>query len=117
MYVPEIKDRMYTLAADLLDTNTEVRTEDEEYHRALVEMIMMSEGLGSDHIEDIAAALSKYTDPDLTAEQKRLESLRVLVRAEYTSWAEVSELQGLAEHINPSDVELLEASGVPEHAE
>lgn len=44
----------------------------------------------------------------------RLEYLRGELRAERISWGELAELQGLAEHIEPGDVELLEAAGVPE---
>lgn len=44
----------------------------------------------------------------------RLEYLRGQLRAERISWGELAELQGLAEHIEPGDVELLEAAGVPE---
>lgn len=46
--------------------------------------------------------------------QVRLEYLRDCLRAESISWGELAELQGLAEHIEPGDVELLEAAGVPE---
>jgi hypothetical protein len=41
---------------------------------------------------------------------ERLEELR----AEHISLDELIELQGLAEYIEPGDVELLEAAGVPE---
>lgn len=44
----------------------------------------------------------------------RLEELRVELRAERMSYGELAELQGLAEHIDPGDTELLEAAGVPE---
>lgn len=44
----------------------------------------------------------------------RLEYLRSQIRAECISWGELGELQGLAEHIEPGDVELLEWAGVPE---
>ena len=44
----------------------------------------------------------------------RLEYLRKELRAERISWEELHELQSLAKHIDPSDVELLEAAGVPE---
>lgn len=54
------------------------------------------------------------TDPDVTA---RLEYLRIEIRAERISWGEIAELQGLAEHIEPGDVELLEWAGVPEFPE
>lgn len=47
----------------------------------------------------------------------RLEYLREELRAERISWGEVAELQGLADSIEPGDVELLEAAGVPEHDE
>jgi hypothetical protein len=52
-----------------------------------------------------------------TDDRKRLEYLRQALRAESISWGELNELQGLAEHIEPGDVELLEAAGVPEFPE
>lgn len=39
---------------------------------------------------------------------ERLEELRIEIRAERISWGELAELQGLVEHIDPSDYELLE---------
>lgn len=45
----------------------------------------------------------------------RLEYLRGEIDAERISQGELVELQGLAEHIDPSDVQLLEWAGVPEH--
>jgi hypothetical protein len=48
---------------------------------------------------------------------KRLEYLRGEIRAERISYSELSELQGLADHIDPGDVELLEWAGVPEFSE
>ena len=53
----------------------------------------------------------------MTSTDERLEYLRGELRAERISYSELAELQGLAEHIGPSDVELLEAAGVPEHAD
>lgn len=44
----------------------------------------------------------------------RLEYLRRELRAERISYSELYELQSLAEYIDPGDVELLEAAGVPE---
>jgi hypothetical protein len=49
--------------------------------------------------------------------QDRLEYLRGELRAERISYGELAELQDLAEHIEPGDVELLEAAGVPEHSD
>ncbi len=46
--------------------------------------------------------------------RQRLEYLRAELRAERISYGELHELQSLAEHIEPDDVELLEAAGVPE---
>lgn len=43
---------------------------------------------------------------------KRLEELRAEIRAERISWGELYELQTLARHIDPSDVELLQWAGV-----
>lgn len=53
--------------------------------------------------------------PEAIAE--RLEDLRRAIRAENISYGEIAELQGLAEHIEPGDVELLEWAGVPEFPE
>lgn len=44
----------------------------------------------------------------------RLEFLRGKLRGECISWGELHDLQSLAPHIEPGDVELLEAAGVPE---
>ena len=44
----------------------------------------------------------------------RLEYLRTELRAERISWGELAELESLVPWINPSDLELLEAAGVPE---
>lgn len=52
--------------------------------------------------------------PDVHA---RLEELRIALQSESISLGELIELQGLAEHIEPGDVELLEAAGVPEFPE
>lgn len=49
--------------------------------------------------------------------KKRLEYLRKELRAERISYGELCELESLAEHIVPGDVELLEAAGVPEFEE
>lgn len=47
--------------------------------------------------------------------KNRLEYLRTELREERISMGELAELQNLAKHIDPSDVELLEAAGVPEN--
>ena len=47
----------------------------------------------------------------------RLEYLRGELRAERISYFELAELQSLAAHIDPDDVELREAAGVPESEE
>ena len=53
-------------------------------------------------------------DESAGAREQRLEYLRGELRAERMSYGELAELQGLAAYIDPSDVELLEAAGVPE---
>lgn len=64
---------------------------------------------------DEAIAELRPDDPEPDAEPaKRLEYLRGELRAERISWGELHELQSLAEYIEPGDVELLEAAGVPE---
>jgi len=45
---------------------------------------------------------------------KRLEYIREELRQERISYGELAELQSLVDHIEPGDVELLEAAGVPE---
>lgn len=47
----------------------------------------------------------------------RLEYLRRELRAERMSWGEFAELEDLKDYIDPGDVELLEAAGVPEFPE
>lgn len=47
----------------------------------------------------------------------RLEYLRGEIRAERISYGELCELESLAEHIEPHDVELLEWAGIPEFPE
>ena len=49
-----------------------------------------------------------------TCPSDRLEYLRGELRAQRISYGELHELQNLVEHIDPGDVELLEAAGVPE---
>jgi len=51
---------------------------------------------------------------DEQAIKERLEYLRGEIKAERISYGEIAELQSLAEHIEPGDVELLEWAGVPE---
>ena len=46
--------------------------------------------------------------------RKRLEYLRRELRAERISYLGINELMGLVDYIQPGDVELLEAAGVPE---
>ena len=48
---------------------------------------------------------------------ERLEYLRGQIRAECISMGELVELQGMADQIDPGDVELLEWAGVPEFPE
>lgn len=49
------------------------------------------------------------TDP-----KARLEELRARIDAEDISYGELAELQGMTDHIDPGDVQLLEWAGVPE---
>ena len=46
--------------------------------------------------------------------KERLEYLRQEIRNERISYGEIAELQSLVEHIDPSDVELLQWAGVEE---
>jgi hypothetical protein len=65
-----------------------------------------------DEIEDFLADEIRTQTP-----QERLEYLRGELRAERISQGELIELQSLAKYIEPGDVELLEAAGVPEFEE
>ena len=47
--------------------------------------------------------------------KKRLEEIRQELRKECISYGELIELQSLADYIDPDDVELLEAAGIPEN--
>ena len=49
--------------------------------------------------------------------KQRLEYLRAELRAGRMSYGEIVELESLIPHIDPGDVELLEAAGVPEFPE
>lgn len=49
--------------------------------------------------------------------KKRLEYLRQELRLQRISYDELAELQSLAKYIEPEDIELLEAAGVPENNE
>lgn len=50
----------------------------------------------------------------MTRIEKRLVMIRLHLRQERISYRELAELQSLVKYIHPSDVELLEAAGVPE---
>lgn len=50
----------------------------------------------------------------MSSKSARLEYLRWGLRNGTISYSELYELQSLAEYIDPGDVELLEAAGVPE---
>lgn len=74
---------------------------------------------GNDQLACIVCGYSEKARLPLSrgGETRRLEELRVELRAERISYSELLELQGLSDFIDPSDVELLEAAGVPEHPE
>lgn len=61
----------------------------------------------------VTAPIETELSPKQFAE-KRLKYLRKELRAERISYGELNELQALAPFIDPGDVELLEAAGVPE---
>jgi hypothetical protein len=72
-------------------------------------------------IWDCAHKVEIYLEPKLTlldaaiaSIEARLEELRAILRSETMSYDELVELQSLAEFIDPSDTELLEAADVPE---
>jgi len=54
---------------------------------------------------------------DMLTPAEWLEYFRGQLRAERISYDELAMLASLSEHIDPGDVELLEAAGVPEFEE
>lgn len=50
----------------------------------------------------------------MSNEKKRLEELRIEIRAERISYGELAELASLVHFIEDGDVELLQWAGVPE---
>jgi hypothetical protein len=69
---------------------------------------------GAGHASGSNLAFSTMDDEYEEGIAKRLEYLRGEINAGRISWGEIAELQGLAEFIDPSDVQLLEWAGVPE---
>ncbi len=67
-----------------------------------------------EHLTGVKLTRAKKTNPKGKGIKQRLEHLRRRLRAENMSYDELHELQSLASHIDPDDVELLEAAGVPE---
>lgn len=68
-----------------------------------------------EHLAEVIGALYRHIE-ELEEEKPnvRLEYIRGELRAERVSYGELMELQSLVGHIQPDDVELLEAAGVPE---
>jgi len=97
-----LEDRFLELVADLIKSD-ENREDTSFIARKLREMLMGELGRPD--------PLGSMTNPKI---QERLEYLRGEVKAERISYEELGELQQLAPHIDPSDVDLLEAAGVPE---
>jgi len=78
-----------------------------------VESILSDAGYNHEagKIKALCDAVEKMADKV----KERLEYLRGELRSELISYGELAELQSLAAHIDPSDVELLEAAGVKEN--
>ncbi len=65
--------------------------------------------------DDRNAALERrIASKERSVARERLEYLRSQLDAECISMGELIELQGLAEHIEPGDVQLAEAAGIDE---
>lgn len=81
------------------------------------------EEINSNHSEDWtdynetdwSEGMSEWTDWVLV--DVRLEQLREALRDENISYGEIAELQSLAQHIHPDDVELLQWIDTPEEAQ
>jgi hypothetical protein len=70
------------------------------------------ETLGPVSLEQLEAESTVVHDED--DPKVRLEKIREAIHAENISYGEIAELQGLVEHIEPHDAELLEWAGVSE---
>jgi hypothetical protein len=80
--------------------------------RGLVTVCLVADLFGVDQ-DKVAADVFTFREKYASIRQ-RLEYLRGKLQAECISYDELHELQSLAEYIEPGDVELLEAAGVPE---
>ena len=111
-----------TVRADMLETVAGYQAHD--VMRELAFALRMTDENDPDALRWLATLCERRVD-DLEEEgggrnmtektaSARLEELRIELRAERISYGEIAELQDLADHIEPGDVELLEAAGVPE---
>jgi len=95
----------------------ELAMSDAEYKTAMKDFLNYLDGRGLVVEDDdlVVSSMAKGGGVEKSKEiKKRLEYIRKELRAERISYGELAELQSLAKHIDPSDVELLEAAGVPE---
>ena len=67
--------------------------------------------------DDIELINRDINEESVNGIKQRLEELREELKKECISTEELIELQSLAEYIDPNDVELLQAAGVPEFNE
>lgn len=70
-------------------------------------------------VDDAGSIYRRVVEAELASEylSERLEYLRGEINGQCISWFELVELESLAPYIDPSDVQLLEWAGVPEHNE
>lgn len=93
--------------------STEVGKYTDDFIRARAGQPQAAERIATTLIE---WELEEWSDP-CGDTQARLEYLRGEIDAERISMEEIVELQGMADSIDPSDVQLLEWAGVPEFEE
>ena len=106
----ETIDKLKYHAKFLVDTGENV-----EYTRGICELLAEIDCTPECHSAERAQQIAFELGLNITLYPKdRLEYLRQELRAERISMGELAELQDLAEYIEPGDVELLEAAGVPE---
>ena len=63
----------------------------------------------------VAEAINRLRIIRVASFHKRLEELRMEIRAERIGYGELAELHNLSEYIDEGDVELLQWAGVPEN--
>lgn len=99
---------------DFEELESDTSDEDDEDLDELIDAIETEEHENA-QLRNLGVTIAGEDDTERV--KQRLEYLRGELQAERISYDELHELQSLASHIEPDDVELLQAAGVPEFPE